>query len=259
MSDNTIQSVVKIFSMLEILSDHEEGLSIKELSEKMTIHKSSVHRMASTLIHLGYLSQNPESLKYRINLKIISLGLKTLQSLDIVSIAKPYLKNLLAKTDQTITLGAIEHNQVVYVDKLLPKTSSFTINSHVGKSMPLYCAAVGKILLAHLSREKFEELWASYEFLQFTDSTIVEKEKMLSEIDKILEKGYAIDDEENQEGVMCIASPIFNYKGVVEHSVSISFPKVKFSYEKFDEHMQQVMQAGKDISKEIGYKYKDET
>jgi DNA-binding IclR family transcriptional regulator len=240
--------------MLEILSDHTEGLSIKELSDEMDIHKSTVHRIAGTLVHLGYLSQNPDNQKYLINLSILNLGLKRLQDLDIVNVAKPHLKELLSKTDETITLGTIEGNQVVYIDKLKPKRSQFTINSYIGKSMPLYCTAVGKAMLAYMPRENFEKLWSTYEFHKLTDNTITDKEDMLKDIEKIKEKGYAVDDEENQMGVTCIAAPVFNHRGEVKYSLSISTPKMRLSFDMFSDFANLITKSAEELSKELGYK-----
>jgi len=251
---DTVQSVDRAFDILEALKDGEIGLV--DLSKKVGLNKSTVHRLLNTLIHRGYVSQNPENNRYKPTLKFLEIGSRVLSTLDIVDIAKPHIKRLSEKTNEVVHLVSIEKDEIVYIDKI-ESTNTIRMHSYIGKRIPIYCTAVGKAYMAHLDEYEFLKLWNEIvgKLIKFTENTILSKDSMLSEINTIKSNGFAIDNEENEEGVICVAAPIFNYDKSVKYAISISTPKMRIDEDKIKSFGRLVKETAKEISKDLGYIY----
>jgi DNA-binding IclR family transcriptional regulator len=251
-SNDVVQSVDRALSILEALSDGEMGLI--DLSKKVELNKSTVHRLLNTLIYKNYVSQNPENNKYRLTFKVLELGNKMLNTISIVSIAKPYITRLAEETNEVVHLVSIEGNEVVYIDKI-DSNNTIRMHSYIGKSIPIYCTAVGKAYMASMDDEMFFETWKNIEknIVKLTDNTITTKEAMLEELKRIRDAGYSIDREENEEDVVCVAAPIFNFDKKVKYAISISTPKIRINDEKIKLFGRLVKDTADKISKELGY------
>lgn len=251
-SNDVVQSVDRALSILEALSDGEMGLI--DLSKKVELNKSTVHRLLNTLIYKNYVSQNPENNKYRLTFKVLELGNKMLNTISIVSIAKPYITRLAEETNEVVHLVSIEGNEVVYIDKI-DSNNTIRMHSYIGKSIPIYCTAVGKAYMASMDDEMFFETWKNIEknIVKLTDNTITTKEAMLEELKRIRDTGYSIDREENEEDVVCVAAPIFNFDKKVKYAISISTPKIRINDEKIKLFGRLVKDTADKISKELGY------
>lgn len=247
-----VQSVDRAFSILEALSDGEIGLV--ELSKRVGLNKSTVYRLLNTLISKGYVSQNFDNSKYKLTLKTLQIGSKVQSNLNIVNIAKPYIQQLSLDTNEVVHLVHIENNELIYIDKI-ESNNTIRMHSYIGKSIPLYSSAVGKAYLAHLKENDFLSIWNDLQnnIIEFTRNTITTKERMLKEIAAIRKQGYAIDNEENEEGVICVASPIFNFNKELNYAISISTPKMRINQEKISFFGSLVKETSKKISKELGY------
>lgn len=252
MKPDVVQSVDRAFDILEALKDGEMGLV--DLSKKVSLNKSTVHRLLNTLIYRGYVSQNPENNRYKLNLKFLELGTGVLNSLDIVSIAKPHISKLSEKTNEVVHLVLIEQDEIVYIDKI-ESNNTIRMHSYIGKRIPIYCTAVGKAYMAHLKNDEFIDLWniIKDKLIKLTENTITSKNNMLKELDTIRNNGFAVDNEENEEGVICVAAPIFNYNKNAKYAISISTPKLRIDEDRIKYFGQLVETAAKEISKELGY------
>lgn len=249
-----VQSVVKALSILELVSENEVGLI--ELSKKVELNKTTVHRLLNTLIYTGYVIQNPENNKYKITSRALSLSGNFLKGLDIVKIARPYIRELSEVANEVVHLVALDGEDIVYIDKI-DSENTIRMHSYIGKRIPIYSTAVGKAFIAYSDEESFDEIWKriSSHIKKLTPNTITDKEIMYEEIKKIREQGFAIDDEENELGVICIAAPIFNFKGKMEYAISISTPQIRINKERLDEFKRLIKTATNSISKELGYKF----
>lgn len=251
---NEIQSVVRAFQVLEVLSQEKVGLSLKDLAVQTGEHKSTVYRVLSTLASLGYVVQDALSGHYKISLSILNLGSMVLEEQEIIDVAKPYLVELSQKTDETIHLGAREQNEIIYIDKIESKGTTIRMQSYIGKKLPLHSTALGKVFLATMSAEEFDGFWAGTEHEKFTHATIVNKNKLLGQLDEIRISGYACDDEESEEGLKCFAAPIYDRNGAVIHAVSISSFKFKMTADKEKLYIASVCNAASKISADLGYR-----
>ncbi|WP_100064942.1 IclR family transcriptional regulator [Miniphocaeibacter massiliensis] len=248
-----VQSIDRVFNILEVVANSIEGITIKEITEETKLHKSTVHRLLYSLIQKGYVVQDEATSKYNITFKLYELGMKKLENIDLVRVARPYVEELMNKVGEVVHLVIRDKNDVVYVDKVESK-NTIRMYSTIGSRTPLYCSSVGKAILAYSNETDIEKVWNSSNIKKFTPTTIIDYEDFLEELVKIKRLGFAEDNEEHEEGVRCIGSPIFNINGNVEGAISVSGPSNRIIDSRINEIAENVKYYSKKISEELGYK-----
>lgn len=248
-----VQSVDRTLSILELISDYSEGLGIKEISDNLNLHKSTVHRLLGTLIYKGYVIQDPTTNRYFISLKLYELGAKKIGELDILKVSKRYTKDLMMEINEVVHLVIRDDNDIIYIDKV-EADNTISMASNIGRRSPLYSTSVGKAMLAYMDEEEVLRVWQTSDIKKFTDKTITDYDEFRKELDKIRLQGYAEDDEENEPGVRCIGAPVFNFRGEVEGAISISGPAIRVTKDRIDEIAKAVIECANLISKELGYR-----
>lgn len=248
-----IQAVDRALKILDLFDEHETELKITEISARLGLHKSTVHSLLKTLQHHRYIEQNLENGKYRLGMKLFERGNYVLSSLDIRAIAKKYMLELSKKTGHTLHLGAmLDGNEGVYIEKV-EGTSGTIVYSRIGRRIPLHSSGVGKVLAAFKSDEELRENLHGYVYNVHTPNTITNEEDFLRELKKVRERGYAVDNEENEPGVRCIAVPIRNHLGEVVVAMSMSTPISHMEKYSLDELVTMLKHAGDSISVQLGY------
>ncbi|MDD3840743.1 MAG: IclR family transcriptional regulator [Clostridia bacterium] len=247
-----IQSVDRALSILELLSDYNEGLRITDISEKVGLHKSTVYRLLSTLIYKDFVVQDIETNKYKTTLKLFELGSKKIKNTDLVSVSKAYTKKLMECVNEVVHLVVREGNHIVYIDKV-EADNTIRMASTIGKRNPMYCTAVGKAILAYLPEQEVQEIWNNSKIEKRTQYTITDFKVLRMELDSIKQRGYAVDNEENEVGVRCVSAPIFNRIGKTDAAISISGPAIRVTEDKVEAIAQEVIKYAHLISKELGY------
>jgi IclR family transcriptional regulator, KDG regulon repressor len=247
-----IQSVERALKILDLFDEHTSELKITEISEKMGLHKSTVHSLLKTLQEHSYINQNPEDGKYRLGLKLAERGNVVISHMDITKTAKNYLLNLSAKTKQTVHLGILDGREGVYIDKVEGEQSIIRY-SRIGRRLPLHSTAIGKVLLAYQAPNKMELFLKSYHYQQQTDNTIINETVFREELEKVKEQGYALDDQENEQGVRCAAVPIFNGKGYVLAALSISTLVSRVNDQELHLFIDLLKTSCKDLSEQMRY------
>ena len=247
-----IKVLNKTFSVLETLLNHHAPMSMTEISEKLDFYPSTIHRILDTLKYAGYVEQDPTTQKYQLGLKVLELGMAKLHQLDLVREATPYLRDLARKCNETVHLGILEHTHVLYLAK---EESSQTIRmiSYVGRRAPLHCTGLGKILLAYLPSSNRNELMNKIELSRLTENTITDKKKLAEELAKVEKEGFALDKEENEKDVRCIAGPIRNYQGRVIAAISISGPSYRITEAKQNQLKEELVSTYQKISSHLGF------
>ena len=198
-----VQSVERIFQLIEHLAAHPTGVSLQTLAGETGLAKSTVHRLLASLVGLGYVVQDEENGHYRLTLKMFELSSGIVDSMDIMGVAKAHLERL---------------SQRIYKTEIGPMRMS----SRVGLRSPLYCTGVGKAILATLPGDELEDIWTHSNVQKLTDKTITDLEELRSQLVEVRANGYAIDDEENELGVRCVAVAIPGADGRAESAFSIS-------------------------------------
>lgn len=248
-----VQSVDRTLSILELMSYFEDGLGITEISERIGLHKSTVHRLLKTLIYKGYVIQDERTNKYRLTIKLFELGNRVIADMDILKASKIYTEDLMKTFNEVVHLVVRDDNDIVYIDKVEAK-NTIQMVSHIGRRSPLYCTSVGKAILAYLDEEEVNEIWNNSDIKKYTENTITDYDVFRNELDKIRLQGYAVDNEENEQGVRCVGVPVFNFHGEVEGAISVSGPTIRVTEEKVEEIANEVKKCANLISKELGYR-----
>ena len=248
-----VKSITKAFLLMEEL-DKAGELSIGELSERLSMDKATVHRLVNTIKDSGFINQNLDTKKYANSLKLLAMGNRVMEKLGIKHIARPIIEDLAQKAGETINLGVLVDNKIMYIDKL-ECTSTIKVGLGVGTTVPCYCSGLGKAILAFTSEPALSNLLDTVRFETFTDSTIADRDAFLRDLSLTKERGYSLDDEEYVVGLICIGAPVFDFHGNPVAAVTVSCPK--YRYDK-DRHLSLfstlAMNAARNISLKLGYK-----
>lgn len=248
-----IQSIERALKILDLFDEYTPELKITEISDKMGLHKSTVHSILKTLEKYHYINQNPENGKYKLGLKLVERGNYVVSTIDIRQVARTYLLELSKKTGQTVHLGILNGREGVYIDKIEGESAAIRF-SKIGKGIPLHSTAIGKVLLAFKSPKEIQQFLKDYHFTQQTKYTITTQDEFLAQLEKVHQQGYAIDNQENELGVRCIAIPLLNYENKVLASISISTLISQVDNERLAKYISLLKQTGLEISKRLGYR-----
>ena len=220
---NPIQVADRLFGALELLAENGSA-GVMEVSSALGLNKSTAHRVLNSLIYMGYARQNEENGRYEPSLKIVDVANKVMKHVDIVQVVRPYLRKLMELTDETVHFVERDGVDAVYIDKVESYRNGIQMVSRIGSRIPLYCSGVGKAIAADLDREELEAIWKSSSITALTPHTITDLETYCEELEDVRKNGYAIDNEENEAGVRCIAVSLRDYIGRVRYAFSISAP-----------------------------------
>lgn len=249
---NPVQSAERIFQVIEMLADNGE-MGLMELSAALGLHKSTVHRLLMSLIYMGYAKQDDVTQKYMLSYKIVNMAGKVLERTDILQVARPYMERLSAICGEAVHLVQREGNNILYIYKIEAKVGTIRMVSHVGMVHPMYCSGVGKAIMATLSWEEVKQIWNDSVIEKKTDKTITDLTRMQETLEEVRQNGYALDDEENEKGVRCIAACLRSYQNEVKYAFSISGPTSRMTRERVKELAKDVRRVQKELSKELGY------
>ena len=211
-SDSHQGSIARAFGVLEFLDNSQRGWNISELSRKLAVPKSTMHLIVLSLERHGYVSREPGSRKYTLAVKAWELGRGLMRNVLLPDIAQTHLNELVKRLQLTAHLAILEHDQAVYVQKVdCPGLIRF--DTYVGKRTNLHCTAVGKVLLAHSSEQKLGHILEREPFARYTRHTITSALLLRKELAKVRQAGYAVDDQEEELEVRCVAVPVFRRTG----------------------------------------------
>ncbi len=252
MEDYTVKSVEKACLLLDVVSLYPEGIGITELAEQVEMYKSTVHRLLGTLMKRGYIQQNIHTGKYKLGYQILDLGMRLLSSLDLQKEATPFLQILADQTNEVVHLGILDQGDIVYIDKVESK-QTVRMHSRVGKRVPVHAVGLGKAILAALTEEEISRLFDQYGLVAVTPKTITDRQHLLKALDDVRHQGYAFDIEENELGICCVASAIFDNNRNVVAACSVSGPNHRMGVKRLTELAPIVRQTAEEISQRLGY------
>ena len=251
---NPIQSADRIFSILEALADHG-SMRIIDLSELLGLHKSTVHRQLASLTSMGYVIQNEQTGEYSLTFKLVELSGKILKNMDILNLVRPYEERLSELCDETVHFVKRSGNVVLYLDKVEVQSvrmRSVRLSSQVGLSRPMYCSGVGKAIMAQLSEQEIEDIWNNSTIERKTEHTVTDLKALKKELKETLKRGYALDNEENELGIRCIAVPVYDYRNEPIYAMSISTLVGRMPDERLKELSEMLTKTAADISRVLG-------
>lgn len=247
---NPIQVSERIFHTIECLAQNG-AMGLQELSTALSLNKSTVHRILNSLICMDYVRQDPETTKYSLSFKICGLSNQILSQNSMIDIARPFIKELSANSGETVHLVQLDGIHATYIDKVEASQNSVRMISMVGKSIPLYCSGVGKAILADMPDSKIESIWKMSSIQQLTEHTVTRFVDFMNLIEETRRSGYALDNEENEIGVRCIAVSLKGYNGKSTYAISISAPKDRMSDARILELKEMILKAKQQIESNI--------
>lgn len=243
-----IQSLARGLQIIEKLAEATDGLSITDLANQFNVDKGSMSRLMQTLAKYGFAEKDPNSRKYILGPQIVRHSRSLLKRTSLRDIAKPYLKQLVDITGECAHLAILAQGQAFYIDQE-ESTLALRVTTNVGSLAPLYCTALGKIFLAFTNAIVPDELPAH------TMRTITDSSMLKRHLEIVRSQGYAIDDEEWNLGVRCIAVPVFDYRDKCEAAIGISGPTTRLSLEKLSQLSTIVIEIGKELSAKMSFRY----
>jgi IclR family transcriptional regulator, KDG regulon repressor len=245
-----LSSVANSLRLIKAFSEDEYEIGISDLAKRLGLAKSTVHRLASTLLEQGMLQQNLDG-KYRLGLALFELGALVRRKMDFTMEARPFLRTLMERTGETVHLAILDHDSILYIITHESK-QALRMGSKVGTRAPVPSTAVGKVLLAFQPEEEAERIIARG-LPASAPNTIVDAKTLRRELALIRARNYALDDEESETGLRSIAAPIRVYPGSVVAAISIAGPIHRMTRKALLGWSREITEAADAISQRLGW------
>jgi DNA-binding IclR family transcriptional regulator len=216
-----VTSVERALTILELLAGKSHGMSTSDLSRRIRIPKSSTSYLLRTLVARGYVSRDVETGYHTLGIRLLSLGGQAMQGLELRDIAIPHLRHIVERTNLDTHLAILDHGDAVYVERI-ESPGFIKMATWIGRRMVPHVTGVGKALICCHDRAAVEEIIAIHPLKPITRNTITTLPRLMAELTKTRERGYAIDDEEHEARVRCIAAPVFAATGEVVAAIGVS-------------------------------------
>lgn len=239
-----VQSLARGLQIIEKLAQSDKGLSITKLAEEFEVDKGNISRMMQTLENYGYAEREKDGRKYILGSQVVRLGRMLLAKTPLRETAKSYLKEMVEQTGECAHLAILSQGQALYIDQE-ESPSVLRVITSIGTLAPLHCTALGKIFLA-FANEPIGAVLNSY-----TLRTITDREMLEHHLDVVRSQGFAVDDEEYNSGVRCIAVPVFDYRGKCAAAIGVSGPTSRLGLEQMPVVSQKVVEIGKALSAKL--------
>jgi DNA-binding IclR family transcriptional regulator len=248
-----VQSVDRAIRILFTISENPgERFSLDKLSELLDIDRSSVFRLLSTLMKYGLVRQDNDRKTYQLGFGVFTLAAALKDQLKITEIAAPFLKQLAYATKENAHLAVRSGVEAIFIDRERA-AKTIAANTNIGDTEELYCTSVGRCLICDMDESGLNRLFEGVTLRKMTENTIIELDELAREIEKVRGQGYAVDREENEKNVICVAAPIYNYEGAIEASIGISGPLDRMDTQ-LAAFTDEVRRAGEEISMILGRK-----
>ncbi len=241
--------------LLQLFSESPHGLTAKQVAGQSRLPVSTVHRFLANLEGAGFLNCSGDGV-YHLGIACFAIGQAALGQLDIRRVSLPYLQELNRQTRETIHLTVRHGLSAVYVEKL-DSPEQLRIYSRIGAAVPLYCTAVGKVMLAHMPDDERERVLPQLGLKRLTPNTVGNLQELDAELYRVRKNGYACDLEEHELHIRCVAAPIWDHAGSVNASLSITAPVVRMAVTRLRQLAPLIQTAGLQISRELGYRTVD--
>jgi DNA-binding IclR family transcriptional regulator len=248
-----VQVLDRAVAILEALAACDEDLSLFEIAARLRLHKSTIHRLLMVLERHRLVERRGGGGKYGLGLRLFEFGTQAFARLGLGERARPHLEKLAAETGETAHLCILDDGGVLYLEKVEP-SRTVRVPSSVGRRNPAHCTAVGKALLAHLPPEDLDRLLEIRGLKAYTRNTITTPALLKRELRAVRERGYAVDDEEIEEGLRCVGAPVRDHSGRVVASMSIAGPAFRVTRAKASALARVVMKVADAFSAELGYR-----
>lgn len=247
-----VQSLARAFSILEEIARNRDGIGLAELSKRVGLHNSTTFHLVKTMVSLGYVRQMKDSKRYRIGRPLFALAASALDEVEMVSLATPILEELSCETGESAHFSVRLEDAVVVLARTGGK-GAFQLTDRAGAVRPAHCTALGKIMLAALTPDQFEQFLTRAELRAHTPKSITSADLLRREIVEVRRSGVAMDDGEFDSEVRCAALPVRDFSGQVIGAIGISGPIWRLSIEALQKRARRMRAAADRLSVEFGY------
>ncbi|WP_029523212.1 IclR family transcriptional regulator [Persephonella sp. KM09-Lau-8] len=250
--DYIVHNVALAFDILFFIAKNSE-VSLEEIEKNIDASLYQIEKILEVLINRGYVNYNPKRKTYSLGIKNFEVGYSYLSHVDLRNIARPYLQYLGEKFQENVYLAVRSGFEIVYIDAY-EVNRPVVVKSRVGRLLPLYASASGKVHLADMDEDELEEFFREEKLVPYTSKTITDKDELLKHIQMVKENGYAIDDEEWEEEVRCLSVPVRDHTGRVVAAMTLSAPSWRIPYEELTGKVKdEFIKKSEELSERLGY------
>jgi DNA-binding IclR family transcriptional regulator len=245
--DYSVRSVDRALAILEQLAHGSGGLGDSDLAEPLDLHRSTVHRLLAVLERNGFVERDPNAPKYRLGWRSFALGIAAASQINLIDYARKYVAQLVETTGEAAHMGVLLQGRLISIVSVAsPHVTK--VPSTVGRQLPLHCTSQGKAILAFLGSERRERELDGYNFHPLSKNTIVSTERFLGELALISSRGYAIDNEEYEECLRCVAAPVQDSAGAIIGAISVAGPTHRITGSRLPALGREVMRVANGLS-----------
>ena len=246
-----VRAVERALAILRCFDDEHPERGLSEVAQAVNLHKATAHRIVTTLLNHGYLERTADGERYRLGLQLADLGFKVVRRMDLRREALPYMRELAQQFDETCDLSILDQGSVFDIE-VVRRNHALTIAAAVGQRMPAYCTASGRVFLAHLPAAELDAM-LNRPLLRCTEKTNTSPVELRRELEVIRRQGYAVDDEEYEDGIRAVAAPIRDRGGQVVAVLAMPGPANRLTPERVPEIATALQEAAEAISHRMGW------
>lgn len=250
-SDENLKSLIKVMRVLECFSVNDRALSLSDIADRTGFPRSTTHRLVASMKEVGLVEQGRERDKYRLGLKLFEFGNIVLTNLDLHREARPMVDALKRMTGQLVHLAIFDGRSAVVIHRADPSPDHAPTSTSI-ENAPVHCTSVGKAILAWQPDAVVQKIITSG-LRRYTEATITDGSALIEELDRVRNRGYAIDEAEHQPGLRCVGAPIRDQSGDVIAGISVSGPSWQINASDIDELSKIVIHHANLISQRIGH------
>lgn len=247
-----VRAVERALQILESFSDENPERGVSEIAQLVDLHKATTFRIVTTLVNFGFLERTADGQKYRLGLRLASLGCNVINRLDLRREALPYMQRLVDQWGEPCDLSIFDQGHVFYIE-MMQGSHALTVSAAVGKRLPAHCTASGKVFLAFLPEEELAVLLKERPLTSFTEKTITSPHKLRQQLEQVRRLGYSLDDEEFEVGVRAVSAPIRNQHGSVIAAMGIPSPASRVTIEQLPAITAALLEATQAVSQRMGW------
>ena len=211
---NVVKSVAKAFAVLQAFGPDSSELVIADVARSAGLDNATAFRMLNTLVSLGYVERVPDTRRFRLNLKCLELGFNAIARSDLRSLARPLLRSIVGPRVEAASIGVLDGPEVLYIERIQAGLERLAVDVRIGNRVPAHSSAVGRAILSRLPVEAQRKILSANPPRRLTDHTLIDVERILEEIARAKELGYAVSEQETVVGLRVVAAPITDIDGV---------------------------------------------
>jgi len=247
-----MKSLLKAIDTIDAVAD-AGSVGIRELSNITGYPPSTIHRIVTTLVEKNYFQQDPVTRRYSLSFRFLELASQFQQKTHLTAIALPHLEQLMATTRESVNLAVRDGDSMVYLDIVQSRYTMLQLFTRPGARVPLYATGVGKLFLSRMEESELDAYLHRTKPTAFTPHTLVARDAVIQDLQMIRQRGFAVDNQEMEEGVRCVAALIYDHQSRPAASVSVTGTATRFTPERVKQYGQQVNECAAAISGLLGF------